>query len=346
MSQYTVGPVKTFTAGEDIGRYVRVKVDTTSTDLPIDVLIAGPGDNWIGVTREEVSSGDPVGVILKHMYGTLPMVAAGAVSKGATAFPAPAGRVSGSGDSAFGTVIVAATAAGDIVEVVFDSDQVMGGSEVYGFEDDFHYYVTADMLSTTATNSGTATVSDGVKGILNMAPSDGSVVDNDEIYVHNTAEVFLFAASKPLYLKAIMSLTEANTNDANWMIGVMNGVAADSLLDNGGGPKADYSGAVFFKVDGTMEIVCEASISTTQDTSASADNLTFVSGTTYTLELFFQPTSSTAASVFFYINGTLYHTATITYTGATEMAAVLACKNGDANNESLDVDYLGCWQTR
>ena len=40
----------------------------------------------------------------------------------------------------------------------------------YGFFDDFDHLNDDDVYSTTATDSGTATVSDGVKGVLDLAP--------------------------------------------------------------------------------------------------------------------------------------------------------------------------------
>ena len=59
--------------------------------------------------------------------------------------------------------------------------------------DDFDHYVTADTWTTTASDSGTVTVSDGVGGVVKIDPSsDGtnSQVVNDETYVESTTEIF------------------------------------------------------------------------------------------------------------------------------------------------------------
>lgn len=120
----------------------------------------------------------------------------------------------------------------------------------FGVHDDFDHYVSADTFTTVASDSGTVTVSDAVGGILLIHPSDGTIADNDETYVRTTAEIFKFADDKPLFIEVLLQYAEAATNAANIAVGFMDAVSANSLQDNGGGPKASYSGAVIYKVDG------------------------------------------------------------------------------------------------
>src|SRR5690606_15611651 len=61
---------------------------------------------------------------------------------------------------------------------------------------------------------------------------------------------FLFAAGKPAMAQCRLQYAEAATDDANAIFGFMDAVGADSLIDNGGGPKAEFDGAVFYKIDG------------------------------------------------------------------------------------------------
>ena len=56
--------------------------------------------------------------------------------------------------------------------------------------DDFDHYVTADTWTTTASDSGTVAASDAVGGIVVLSPSDGSVANNDEVYLATTQEIF------------------------------------------------------------------------------------------------------------------------------------------------------------
>lgn len=348
MSQFTKEAVVTFLASGAITRYGRVSLVAGSSGRPLEVKLAGPGDEWIGVAFEAAADAKPVGILMKGRYGTMPMIAAGAIAKGDKVFGAGSGGVQAlSGGIGIGTAIDTATAEGDIVEVIPSLQDVFADKAgLFGLEDDFHWFTTAHLWTSVLTDSGTAAVSDGVGGLLALTCSDGSVADNDEAYAKGTTEVFKFALNKPIYLKAIIKLTEANTDDANWIIGLKDAVAANSILDDGGGPAASYSGMVFFKVDGTMKIFSEVSIGGTQVTLASASAPTFTSASTYVLEAFFMSTSSTAGIVYFFVNGSLIHSAAFTYTGATEMQACLGVKNGGANNEVLYVDYFGAWQVR
>jgi hypothetical protein len=80
-------------------------------------------------------------------------------------------------------------------------------SETGQFEvfDDFLWYTTAHLFSTTVSDSGTVSVSDGKGGILALVPSDGTVGDNDEAYAKTTAEVFKFVAGQALYGEALVA---------------------------------------------------------------------------------------------------------------------------------------------
>lgn len=232
---------------------------------------------------------------------------------------------------------------------------------VHGFCDDFDHLVTADRWTPVLTDSGTATVGDAAGGILTIAPSDGTVVDNDEAYLVSTAELFLVAADKPIVIEGRLKFTEANTDDANVIFGLMDAAGANSLLDDGGGPAASYDGAVFFKVDGGTRWQVESSNATTQTTT----DTEYTAGAEYhTLRIEITPISSADASVTFWIdeaggqdaiqcreNGANPRTPAIKHTlaisGMQEMHVIAGMKNGDDTNvESLLVDYISVWQKR
>jgi hypothetical protein len=222
-------------------------------------------------------------------------------------------------------------------------------------QDDFLRDVDSADWVTTLTDSGTAAVGDAAGGIIALVPSDGTVADNDEAYIESANEVFKFAGDKPLLFEARVQFAEANTDDANVLVGLLDAVGANSLVDNGGGPPSSYSGAVFFKVDGGTVWQTETSNSTTQTTNeliaSNTNNLAkravTAGGSAYqTLRIEYQPYSSTNAYVSFFVDGVLVAQHDYIFTSATEMQIGIGVKNGGANNETLNVDYVVCTQER
>jgi hypothetical protein len=225
----------------------------------------------------------------------------------------------------------------------------------FSIADDFTRDVDSADWATTLTDSGTASVGDAAGGILAIVASDGTVADNDEAYVESANEVLKFAADKPALFEARVQFTEANTDDANILVGLMDAVGANALVDDGAGPKSSYSGAVFFKVDGGTVWQTETSNSTTQTTTeltaANVNNLAkravTAGGAAYqTLRIEYMPYSATNAYVSFFVDGVLVAQHDYIFTSATEMQIVFGVKNGSANNETLSVDYVSCTQSR
>lgn len=221
-------------------------------------------------------------------------------------------------------------------------------------EDDFTEDLdSAKWVATTGSgDGGSATVGDAVGGVLAILTN---AQDNTEEYVESANETFLFAANKPLRFACRCKFSEASTNKANIIVGLKDAVAADTLQDNGAGPAASYSGAVFFKQDGETLWSVEASIAGTQVTAqlTAANTLT---GLAYTaassdykwLTIEFCPISSTSADIVFAIDGVDVYKITGDYiTSATEMQICLGAKAGGASaNETLNVDYVSCIQKR
>lgn len=226
----------------------------------------------------------------------------------------------------------------------------------HGFDEGFDHLVTGDRWTTIVADGGTIAVGDGVGGKAVMTTQ---AADNDELYLHTTNEIFLFAADKAIVVEGELSYTESNTDDANVMFGLMDGVAANALVDNGAGPKASYSGAVFYKVDGGVVWNTESSLGgsqvTTDLTAANKNNLSGVvqtpgGGIVQTLRIEVQPLTSTLADVNFFIGvlntGSLVHVANhqLTYTSATEMQLVYGVKAGSASSEVVTVERAHAWQ--
>lgn len=208
----------------------------------------------------------------------------------------------------------------------------------------------SDGVRIIATDDGTAKMTDtssgALAGLLVMSPGSA---DNDELYLCSRLELFKIAANKPIVAECRIKYAEANTDDANIMFGLMDAVGANSILDDGGGPKASYSGAIMYKMDGGTTYYGEASVSTTQTPTtqtALSPAVTAGGGVWQTLRLTITTVSSTEAVALFEVDGKEGANIHFTYTSATDMQLILAVKNGGANAETVYVDYFGAWQLR
>lgn len=212
---------------------------------------------------------------------------------------------------------------------------------MYGPEDDFIEHLSGANWTLTADSGGTYGITDAAGGVISLL---NDTTDEDESILHTEGEVFLFAQNKPIIFGARIKLTEANVDDANILVGLVSGAVASAIGDAGAGPPSSYSGANFFKVDGGTVWQAETSLGSTQDTDTNCG--AFTSGNWYELFCSIQTTSSTSATAKFYIDGSLVHTSTFTYTSATEMRFLVGVHNGGGNAETLLVDYAFCKQLR
>lgn len=212
-------------------------------------------------------------------------------------------------------------------------DLVKGKFDAYEIFDDFKYYVTGDVWTTVSDAGGAVALVDGDGGQITLTTA---ATDNDGEYIHGTKKAFTFAEGAHVVAYARLKLTEANTDDANIVFGLVSCTATTSLTNDGGGPSSNYSGVEFFKVDGGVVWQAEASISTTQTTDTSAG--AFTSGAWTELLIDCYTTSSTSATAKFYVNGTEGASITFTYTGAAAMHPVIGVQAGAGNAEVLYVD--------
>ncbi|MEQ8788872.1 MAG: hypothetical protein RIC55_21350 [Pirellulaceae bacterium] len=220
--------------------------------------------------------------------------------------------------------------------------------------DDFFGLDEVERWSVTA-DAGTQDIDlDGRGGLLSIATGS---TDNDEAYVATIGELFRFAPDKPIEFEARIKFVEANTDDANVLVGLMDAPGADSLLDDGGGPKSSYSGAVIYEVDGGTNWTVESSLGGAQTTTLTdqpAGGAAF-----HTLRIVVQPVGPDRVEVTFFIDplgGSNFAQCrdaegrpvkhVVALGSPTEMAVVLGAKAGGANAETLLVDYVSCSQLR
>lgn len=108
---------RTFVAAEAIGAYLLVKVDSSGL---IETATATAAEPKVGYTTTSVTLGEAANVSLIHGGGSSFATAAEALSIGDIVYGDAGGKVSASGSSGdkVGVTLTAATADGDVIEVL------------------------------------------------------------------------------------------------------------------------------------------------------------------------------------------------------------------------------------
>lgn len=117
--QFLEGNHKTFTNGNTARtQYVRLVLTAGVLEL------AGATDKEIGIATRRIEADVAGDVLLTTANGTAPMVAAGAISAGANVYTAASGKINdvqAAGAYYVGRALEAATADGDVIEVLRDA---------------------------------------------------------------------------------------------------------------------------------------------------------------------------------------------------------------------------------
>jgi len=192
---------------------------------------------------------------------------------------------------------------------------------------------------------GTDGVSDAVGGVYTHY-ADGN--DNDEAYLVSAHESWKFLAGKSLWFEAKVGVIEGSTNEANFIVGLMDAAGADAIQDDEDGPAATYDGAVFYKLGGALNYYAETSNAGAQVTSDALGAI--VSGTANKFGFFFKSESSadTTGTVQFYVDGVAVGDPhTITLAGLEEMHFIVGIKSGNTDAEdAFFIDYVKIAQVR
>lgn len=218
----------------------------------------------------------------------------------------------------------------------------------YGFVDDFLWYISPHLWTSTLTDSGTCSITTGAGGIVALVPSDGTVADNDEAYMATTNAVFKPQQSKPCFHEFLVQFTEANTDDANIAVGLASSVAANLIVDDGAGMRTSGTVLAIYKVDGETVWRC---VSRNGSSYTVSQSTTTAGGSAYQrLSIEVVDVIGQVATIAFLVDGqylkdSTYPTQIIKHTlDLTSLAAAQAfagVKNGSANLETLNVDYVG-----
>lgn len=226
------------------------------------------------------------------------------------------------------------------------------------YEDWVEGYVSGDRWTATLTDSGTAAIQDTRNGIMHLAASDGTVVDNDQSLLFTTDECVIFDPELSLHAEAYGAWNDAGAGaEANWFWGFANAPAADLLIDTGGGPKATGDVIGFYAVDGSAywNVIVQINGVTLFELALTAVNsftgLAYAhdQGTTKQhLVMDFEPRYDGLVTVIFRIDNDIVAIARcLSPANATECAFGFSCKNGaNTNNQTVRNDFCGYTMSR
>ncbi len=218
--------------------------------------------------------------------------------------------------------------------------------------DDFHWYITPHLWTTTSADSATVTcVGDNGIAILTTGATD-----NFEICLSTTNALFTVTATKTMQAEASIQYAEQNVNQADVAFGFCSVFhSADVLADDTGIPSTNFSGFMIYKQQGETVWRCISSNGTTQILSKSTKT---AGGTAYQkLTVCVTPVSATVAEVTFFVDDVPLYDAAITnrqfpikhqytYTSAAAMYAGLYVKADDGGGEVVNMDWIAIEKRR
>jgi hypothetical protein len=113
------GPL-TFTAGEALAQYRRVKLKSGSSTVPLEVEYADKNEKSVGYTETAAASGALVAIRPHNMPGNRIATAGEALAAGAAIYGGDDGKVvdTATGAAVLGLALEAATADGDQIEIL------------------------------------------------------------------------------------------------------------------------------------------------------------------------------------------------------------------------------------
>lgn len=234
---------------------------------------------------------------------------------------------------------------------VLDLPQDVKERRMYGFFDDFEWYISPHRWTALAADAGSS-VAVGASAAGGTVVLTTGATDNNEAAVATTNSPFKMADDKPLLFESRLQYTEANVDDANVFAGFANSLnSADMLVDNGAGPKTNFSGAGIYKIDGETVWRCVSSKGASQTITQSTKTAGGSGAQTIRVEI--QPVDGVNAEVTFYIdddplkdlNG-LVIKHTVAFASAVAMQSGVYVKAGGANSEIVNVDYVAVYQLR
>lgn len=218
--------------------------------------------------------------------------------------------------------------------------------------DDFWMDQTDLTWVDVVTDTGTVLMNDIANGTAALTPSDGTVADNDEVYLRSANENFIFASGRPLYARCRLQFIETAAGVYNAFFGFANAIAADFIVDNGGGLRASGCIAAIEKRDGETQWRLTSRNGATVNSTLSTKT---AGGAAYqVLEVIVNDFDGANMQVVGKVDGEFLRdsagkviTHFVAIASATEMHVGLGAKLGAiTNNDLLNADYVYAHQLR
>ena len=206
-------------------------------------------------------------------------------------------------------------------------------SKVSGYFNDFHSWVS-DAWSATEVGTSLQYIADLRNGVLRLT-SGGSENDGTQLQLggtgdsETTGESFAPAANKNLWFQTYIKSDDVTQHDLFFGLHVQDTAVIASL-------GADYIG--FMTDDGDALLDVRSSASSVISTEAGVHTLV----NDIYVKLGFKVTGTT--KIEFYVNDVLKSTLTTVPTGL--MRLTMAHLTGDGSANSVDIDYIACFQDR
>jgi len=217
------------------------------------------------------------------------------------------------------------------------------------WEDFLDYASAAAKLTLTTTSGGTLTNLTGISGgIVALNPNAGTAALNDDGNVYWANDVAFPATDKPFYFESRIGYTEVATNVAAVAAGFMSSCGLNTIVNGGTTLRTSFTGASWFKTNGTLLWSVVSSIGSTQ--TITQTNITAPGdGTYHTLGVEMQPTTgSSVYEVTYYYDGVVATDVNnkrikqyVTLGTPAAMRPNVSVKNGSAAAQVVNIDYIG-----
>lgn len=188
----------------------------------------------------------------------------------------------------------------------------------------------------------------GIGGVLDVPTAAAAA--NDYQLLATNGKFFKPAQNKPMAFEARYTVTEANTNNANYAMGFSSITTTGWMTNSNGGPPATWDGFCWYKTGGALGLGFRASVGST---NVDLPNLiTTVSGTTYRLGFNVDLGDATYAVVtptnngVPIMNGAVPYSIRIAYASMGTMFVIAGMKCGSTSAETLSLDYIWASQER
>jgi hypothetical protein len=235
---------------------------------------------------------------------------------------------------------------------ILDLPQRIRERRMFGFLDDFEWYLSPHLWTSFATGTGGASVAVGAAAFGGTVVLTTGATLNNEAAIGTTTSPFSPGDDKPMLFEALLQYNEASTNKANIFAGFSDGVnVTGQMQPNSAGIKANFNGFGIFKVGNTNVWSTVSSKGTTQTIVPSQ---TTAGGTAQqSLRIEAQPIDQQNAEVTFFVNSQqlldvnnrpIKHI--VNYASFASLMAGVYVLAGAAASEVVNVDYVAAYQQR